>query len=192
MKRLASALCSAMLSACASVPAPTARIEADAILVLGHRPPLRHGVIEAELKARVDHGVALHRAGRARWLVMSGGEDEAGVVEADVMTAYAEHAGVPSALILRERSSRDTIENAELAVGMLRAKLQRTPRVLLVTSDYHIDRAARLVSCAGAQVEASPADPGLSPREHKRRLRSERWIRFYYGFFDECGRAAQR
>ncbi|MET0283962.1 MAG: YdcF family protein [Polyangiales bacterium] len=188
MRWLASALCSAMLSACATVPAPTLRLDADAILVLGHRPPLRDGVIEAELRARVEHGVALHRAGRARWLVMSGGEDKAGVVEADVMATHAERAGVPGDAILRERASRDTMENAKLAVGMLRAKLQRTPRVVLVTSDYHMDRAARLVACAGAEVEASAADPRLSPREHKRRLRSERWIRVYYGFIDECRR----
>ncbi|HEX5660120.1 MAG TPA: YdcF family protein [Polyangiales bacterium] len=178
-----------LLSACAAVPAPTARLEADAILVLGHRPPLRDRAIESELRARVDHGVALYRAGRAPWLVMSGGESPGGAVEADVMAAHAEQAGVPGAAILRERASRDTIENARLSIALLRARLQRAPRVLLVTSDYHIDRAARLVACAGAEVEASPADPGLDADESARRARNERWIRVYYGFIAECRRA---
>jgi uncharacterized SAM-binding protein YcdF (DUF218 family) len=179
---------SAILGACAAMPAPRARIEADAILVLGHRPPLHAGVIEGELRARVDHGVELYRSGRAPLLVMSGGESTPGVVEADVMAAHASSSGVPSDAILRERASRDTIENVRMSMALLRARLQRAPRVLLVTSDYHVDRAARLVACAGASVEASPADPGLSAREHARRTRSERWIRFYYGFIDECGR----
>jgi uncharacterized SAM-binding protein YcdF (DUF218 family) len=179
---------SAILGACAIGPAPTARIDADAILVLGHRPPLHDGAIEGELRARVDHGVALYREGRAPWLVMSGGESTPGVVEADVMATRAEEEGVPARAILRERASRDTIENARMSVALLRARLQRSPRVLLVTSDYHLDRAARLVVCAGAAVEASAADPGLSAREHARRKRSERWIRFYYGLIDECGR----
>jgi uncharacterized SAM-binding protein YcdF (DUF218 family) len=187
--RLVCALCSALLGACASVPAPTAAVAADAILVLGHRPPLHQGVIESELRARVDHGVALYRAGRAPWLLMSGGESTPGVVEADVMGTHAERQGVPAGAILRERASRDTIENVRMSVALLRARLQRAPRLLLVTSDYHLDRAAQLVACAGAEVEASAVDPGLSPRERKRRRRSERWIRFYYGFIDECDRA---
>ncbi|HVZ36960.1 MAG TPA: hypothetical protein VG963_31255, partial [Polyangiaceae bacterium] len=36
---------------------------ADAIVVLGHRPPLAHGELEYETRARVEHGVALYRAG---------------------------------------------------------------------------------------------------------------------------------
>jgi uncharacterized SAM-binding protein YcdF (DUF218 family) len=182
-------LWSVLLGACATVPAPTARIDADAILVLGHRPALHEGAIESELRARVDHGAALHRTGRAPLLVMSGGESTPGVIEADVMAAHAESAGVPAKAILRESASRDTIENVRLSVALLVERLGRAPRVLLVTSDYHIDRAARLLACAGAAVEASPADPRLSPQERARRRRSERWVRFYYGFIDECRRA---
>lgn len=178
-----------LLGACAAVPAPRARLDADVILVLGHRPPVRDGAIESELRARVDHGVALYRQGRAPWLLMSGGMSPQGVVEADVMATHAEGAGVPSAAILRERASRDTIENARLSVRLLRERLLRAPRVLLVTSDYHIDRAARLVSCAGADVEASPADPKLSASEQAKRQRNERWIRIYYSVIAECRRA---
>jgi uncharacterized SAM-binding protein YcdF (DUF218 family) len=182
-------LVAALLGACATAPAPTARVNADAILVLGHRPPLRAGAIEGELRARVEHGVALYRAGRAPLLVMSGGESTPGIIEADVMAAHAIEAGVPEAAILREGASRDTIENARLSVELLRGRLGRAPRVVLVTSDYHIDRAARLVACAGAEVEASAADPGLSSAQRASRRRSERWVRFYYGFVDECHRA---
>ncbi|HEY6880006.1 MAG TPA: ElyC/SanA/YdcF family protein, partial [Polyangiales bacterium] len=74
-----------ILGACAHPGVVTTRGEADAILVLGHRPPLRAGVIENELRARVEHGAALYREGRAPLLVMSGGESTPGVIEADVM-----------------------------------------------------------------------------------------------------------
>lgn len=190
MMRFLCALWGAILGACATVPAPTARIDADAILVLGHRPPLRDGVIECESRARVEHGVELYRAGRAPWIVMSGGESTPGVIEADVMASHAERVGVPAAAIVREGRSLDTIENVRFSVALLRARLGRSPRVLLVTSDYHSDRAAQLLLCAGVEVEASPVDPGLDADEHARRKRKERWIRVYYGFIDECGRAA--
>jgi uncharacterized SAM-binding protein YcdF (DUF218 family) len=183
----------AALAGCTHAPvrAPMAGAP-DVILVLGHKPPLHAGVLERELRARVDHGVALYREGRAPLLMMSGGESTVGTVEADVMAAYAGQAGVPAAALLRERASRDTIENARFSVALLRARLQRDPRVLLVTSDYHSERAARLLRCAGAQVAEAPASPPFSARERARRLRSERWIRFYYRFFDACARADSR
>jgi uncharacterized SAM-binding protein YcdF (DUF218 family) len=185
-------LCGLLLGACSSTMPVMAQVDADAILVLGHRPPLRDGVIEQELQARVDHGIALYRAGRAPLMLMSGGASTQGAIEADVMAAHAERAGVPRAAILRERTSRDTIENARFSIALLRAKVGRTPRVVLVTSDYHSERAAKLVTCAGAEVEAAPVDPQLSAPERKRRLRSERWIRAYYGLIDECRRALGR
>lgn len=186
------------LGACRAPPANLPwRGPADAILVLGHRPALREGQIEDELRARVEQGISLYRAGRAPLLVMSGGESVKGVVEADVMAAYAAQAGVPIAAIVRERASRDTIENVRFSVALLRARVEaaqgdRPPRVLLVTSDYHSERAARLLRCAGADVEPAPAMLTLSPAERARHQRSERWIRFYYRFFDACRRASSR
>ncbi len=186
------ALLSVILGGCAHARTAAPTGAPDAILVLGHKPPLRSGVIESELRARVEHGIALFRAGRAPLLVMSGGESTPGVIEADVMAQWATVKGVPAEAIVRERTSRNTVENARFAVALLTSRLGRTPRLLLVTSDYHGARAARLVDCAGAEVELSLADPLLSERERRRRARSERWINLYYGFIDECARAAGR
>ncbi len=157
-------------------------------MVLGHRPPLRGAELEPETRTRVERGIALHLAGRAKWLLFSGGPTTPGVVEADVMARYAEQHGVPSAAILRERASHDTIENARLSIALLRKKLElaRAPRVVLVTSDYHSQRAMRLFRCAGAEVQAAPAELALSPRERRKRLRRERWVAAYYALIDEC------
>jgi uncharacterized SAM-binding protein YcdF (DUF218 family) len=174
-----------------SAPAP-AGSAADAILVLGHRPPLDRAGVEYETRARVDRGIALWRAGRAPQLLFSGGQSTEQAIEADVMAAYARERGVPPDAILRERASRDTIENVRMSVALLRAELRldRAPHVVLVTSDYHSDRATRLLRCAGAHVQPEPvALTALSPAERKRKLRSERWVRFAYAFIDECGRA---
>jgi uncharacterized SAM-binding protein YcdF (DUF218 family) len=190
-------LWSALCGACAS-PLPKATVgpleSADAILVLGHRPARDENGIEAETRARVEHGVALYRAGRAPLLLVAGGESTPHTVEADVMAAHAEDAGVPAAAILRERASRDTVENARFAIGLLRDRVgtDRLPRVVLVTSDYHIERATYLVRCAGAAVEPAPVTLQLSAKERAQKQRSERWVRFYYRFIDPCGRAAKR
>lgn len=182
-----SASASAMLAAAALPP--------DAIVVLGHRPPLGpDGVaLEYETQARVDAGVALYQRWRAARLLFSGGRSTPEVVEADVMASYAATRGVPEAALLRERASSDTIENARMSVRLLRRELglQRRPRIVLVTSDYHVIRAAKLFRCAGADVEGVGVALRLSESERKKRLRSERWVRLYYRFIDECERAAQ-
>ncbi|MDB4971749.1 MAG: hypothetical protein JWN48_90 [Myxococcaceae bacterium] len=194
-KRLVSSVLFA-LSACAGAAQHAARAERvegplDAIVVLGHRPPLGPEGLEYETRARVEQGVALHREGRAPWLLFSGGPSTPEAIEADVMASYATEHGAATAAVLRERASRDTIENARLSVALLREKLglTRAPRLLLVTSDYHIERASHLFRCAGAEVVPSAVPLRLSKSERARRLRSERWVRFYYHFIDECGRA---
>jgi uncharacterized SAM-binding protein YcdF (DUF218 family) len=186
---------------CARNPQPTAApasheaAVADAIVVLGHRPPLVAGQLEYETRARVEQGIALFKQGRAKRLVFSGGPSTPEAIEADVMAAYAASRGVPEDALLRERRSRDTIENARLSVELLRRELTlllataRRPRVVLVTSDYHIERATKLFRCAGAEVEAVSVPLELSRRERRKKRWSERFVRLYYLFIDECGRA---
>jgi uncharacterized SAM-binding protein YcdF (DUF218 family) len=164
----------------------------DAIVVLGHRPPLSAGVLAYETRARVDRGVGLFVEGRAPRLLFSGGPSTPEAVEADVMASYAAQRGVPEAALRRERASRDTIENARLSVAMLRRELgrERRPRIVLVTSDYHVERASRLFRCAGAEVDSVSVPLVLSPRERRKKRRNERYIQIYYWFIDECARAA--
>ena len=175
---------------------PAAAFSPDAIVVLGHRPPLdAHGLdLEYETKARVERGISLFRQNAAPRLVFAGGESTPGVVESDVMAAYAEEQGVPTDAIFRERASRDTIENARFAIALLRRELEiaRAPRIVLVTSDYHIERAAHLMRCAGAEVATEPVALSLDARARRKRERTERWVRFYYWFIDECERADAR
>jgi len=163
----------------------------DAIVVLGHRPPLDAHGLEYETRARVDRGLQLFLAGRAPWLLFSGGPSTEEAIEADVMAQYAAQHGARASSILRERASTDTIENARMSVALLRDRLalSRRPRVVLVTSDYHIDRASRLFRCAGAEVIGEGVPLELTRAERKKRERSERWVKLYYALIDECSRA---
>jgi uncharacterized SAM-binding protein YcdF (DUF218 family) len=163
----------------------------DAIVVLGHRPSTSAQGLAYEARTRVEQGVALYREGRAPRVLLAGGPTDEGVIEADVMAAHAEAAGVPRTAILRERISEDTIANARLSVALLQQTLglARPPRVLLVTSDYHMPRAARLFRCAGAHVVEATVALALSPDECARRRRSERIVALYYWFIPECKRA---
>lgn len=169
---------------------------ADAIVVLGHRPPLVAGQLEYETRARVERGVALFLQGRAPRLLFSGGPSTPEAIEADVMASHAASRGVPEQALRRERASRDTIENARLSAELLRRELAlldataRPPRIVLVTSDYHLERATKLFRCAGVEVDGVSVPLALSRRERRKKRWSERFVRLYYVFIDECARAA--
>jgi len=164
----------------------------DAIVVLGHRPPRDKQGVEYETRARVEHGVALWHKKRAPFVLMTGGPSTPEAIEADVMANYAQSRGVPASAILRERDSRDTIENARLSVPLLRRVLKvKTPRILLVTSDYHSERAAALFRCAGASVETSPVPLRLSQTTRALQRVREGVVRVSYWFVDECALARQ-
>ncbi len=164
----------------------------DAIVVLGHRPPLEKQSVEYETRARVEHGVALWRARRAPVVLMTGGRSTPETIEADVMADYAISLGVPTSAILRERDSRDTIENARFSIPMLRRALNvATPRVLLVTSDYHSERAAALFRCAGATVVTSPVTLRLSSTSRLFQRMREGMVQVSYWFVDECALTRQ-
>lgn len=167
------------------------RLPFDAIVVLGHRPPLAaDGGLEHETRMRVERGIALYRAGRATRLLFAGGESTPGVIEADVMARYAEQRGVPARALRRERASRDTIENARFLTSLLREELGRAPRVVLVTSDYHSARATKLSRCAGATVSPEPVPLFESAPRRLVRALSECSIELYYRLVDACARAA--
>ena len=114
---------------------------------------------------RVDHGVALLRAGHVATgpFVVSGGRLYAETTWAELMAARAVAAGVPAARIVRQDRSTTTEEDAAFTVALLRARGVRS--VLLVTSPWHSRRAARLFRRAAPELEvvSCPGAPELAP-----------------------------
>lgn len=108
------------------------------------------------LERRTRHGVALHQAGAASLLALSGGGPHPRS-EAAAMADMARAAGVPETAILIEDRSRNTFENAAFTVPLLIERGAR--RVVLVSDFYHLPRARLMFHLAGLTVAAVAAPP---------------------------------
>jgi vancomycin permeability regulator SanA len=136
---------------------------ADAIVVFGARAlPDRPS---RELQARLDHAVALWRAGRAPVILCSGGVDGE-ISEAHVMARSLRAAGVPDAAIELDAGgacTRSTV-TAALAHGG-----GRWERVIAVSSPFHMRRIGLEARRQGLACVLSPA-PG-TPQMRRTRTR---------------------
>lgn len=170
---------------------PMALRRADAIVVLGNRPPLVGGEVAPETARRVRRGVELYERGLAPILVVTGGSVRP--TEAEVMARYARRLGVPPEAIVVEDRARDTAENARFTVEALcRDRDLCAPHVIVVSSPYHLRRAVTLFRCAGARVQYAA---GALPDDRWERARFaaiEYGARIAYVFDDACARARPR
>lgn len=110
---------------------------------------------------RLDHALALYRAGGVNKIVVTGGRRPGDPFsEGEVGVAYLNRAGVPTSALLAESRSRTTIENLRNARTFLPVQ---TP-VTLVTDEAHAPRALALARALGmnANVSASPLGAGVS------------------------------
>lgn len=113
-------------------------------------------VLELATRRRVDAGIDWWRERPGRRLAFAGGRlGGATVADSAVMAAYAHRQGVPRAVIVTERHSTTTWENAR-NLAALRPALPR--RVALVTSAAHMPRARQAMEQAGFEVCPLPAD----------------------------------
>jgi uncharacterized SAM-binding protein YcdF (DUF218 family) len=139
---------------------------ADFVIVLGSGlkdggrvPPL--------LASRLDRGRAVYEAVAARArhgggdgpvLIVSGGKgSDERVSEAAAMAAYLTERGFPAGRIVREDQSRTTEENLLFSKAIM-DRSRPGSRCVIVTSNYHVFRAAILARRAGVdgQVTGAP------------------------------------
>lgn len=138
------------------MPAQGAENAVDAIVVLGCRPVWSEtGCLEGALGRRV-HAAGQWFVGKVPkpLVVVTGGRTWNGVVEADAMCDELVRLGVDASLIVRERCSLTTRDNARLS-GVLLARL-RVGRVTIVTCDWHIARASLCFRRESLAVETLP------------------------------------
>ena len=112
------ALLAAVVAAAPRAEAARLAAPAPAIIVLGAAQ--YEGRPSPVLRARLDHGIALWRAGRAPRLIVTGGS-RAGdrTTEAAVGRRYAVRHGVPDSVILLESEGRTTSESLRAASAIL-------------------------------------------------------------------------
>jgi uncharacterized SAM-binding protein YcdF (DUF218 family) len=144
---------------------------ADAIVVLGGAlsgasPPRRPTFNLGPAAGRVWHAAQLYRAGKARWIVVAGGNQpgqEREQVEAEAIVEMLEVLGVPRQAIRREGQSRNTRENATNSLPLVQSLGAK--RVLLVTSAVHMPRSMKTFRRAwsGSGVELIPATTDTEP-----------------------------
>jgi uncharacterized SAM-binding protein YcdF (DUF218 family) len=142
---------------------------ADAIVVLSGGRVVAPGVAavsEWEDADRFYGGVELFKAGKAPRLVFTGGwlpwEPKANP-EGEILTEYAKALGVPAKDIVTTGVVVNTAEEAQAVAALLHRQAIGTaqgapPRILLVTSAFHMPRAQRLFERAGLKVVPFPVD----------------------------------
>lgn len=89
-------------------------------------------------------------------VIISGGGAQGFVSEAEMMVGFVEALGVPLKDILLEPKSRNTYQNGVNTLLIL--KEQNLDRVLLVTSAYHMKRAAAVFHSLGVSVVPAVTD----------------------------------
>jgi len=126
---------------------------ADAIVVLGAAH--YEETPSAVFAARLDHAVALYRAGLARYLVMTGGRAPGDrLAEADTARDYAIQRGVPPEAILSEDRGRDTLASVRNVATVMRE--QGLERALFVSDRLHMLRVLRIAEDLGIEAYGSP------------------------------------
>lgn len=111
----------------------------DALLVLGSPADL-DGAVTPTQQSRVKEAVEEYRKGLAPQVLFSGGAAANRFVEAEVMATYAMKLGLPLEAILKERTSKTTLENLRNSQQILDAHGWR--RVEVISSPEHLARAA--------------------------------------------------
>jgi uncharacterized SAM-binding protein YcdF (DUF218 family) len=126
---------------------------ADAIVVLGAAQ--FNGTPSGVFEARLEHAVALYKAGVAPYLVVTGGKLPADrTTEAATARIWAIAHGVPESAILGENQGRNTLESLESVAGILRDHGLRS--AVFVSDRTHMLRVLRMATDQGIVGWGSP------------------------------------
>ena len=148
---------------------------ADAIVVLSlsiRDVPGKSGAFEVDDFDRFLGGFDLYKAGKAPLLIFPGGWVASRPnlpLIGDVLIARARDFGVPESALATTGKASNTEQEAEGVAQLLGVgKSPTAPRILLVTSAYHMSRAEMLFRRAGLDVISFPVDfqtkLGITPR----------------------------
>jgi len=141
---------------------------ADAIVALGGfiGPHVADGFLPnvGEAGERLEGGITLWQRKKAPWLVFTGGRmpwDTQSEVEGAVAKRAAVARGIPAEHILVTREVGNTSDEAHALEGLMRERGWR--KIILVTSGWHMPRAAQLFRKAGIDFVPFPVDFRVNP-----------------------------
>jgi len=165
---VAGRLAEALESQNAPVPVAAAG-PADAVVVLGgiFGAPMDEGYVPnlGESAERLEAGIRLVQQGRAPWLVFTGARvpsDARQIIEGELARREATERGVAPEKILVTGQVGDTADEAGRFAALARERGWKS--VILVTSAWHMPRAARMFRWAGVPITPFPVDYQYDPR----------------------------
>jgi uncharacterized SAM-binding protein YcdF (DUF218 family) len=136
---------------------------ADAIVVLGgiFGPPVAEGTLPnfGESVERFEAGIVLTQTGKAPWLVFTGGRlpwENRTRLEGEDSKIQAVRRGIPPGQILVTHEVGNTADEAQAVAELMHERQWR--RIILVTTGWHMPRAARLFKRAGVDCIIFPVD----------------------------------
>ena len=165
------------------------------IVILGEKlPPVASATVESPvLKNRLEKALSIYSSTDA--IMVCGGRVETRHphTEAYVMARFLRERLPPDARVFKEVKSKTTVENARYAYAMLRRLDIRVSSIVLVTSAFHMRRAARIFDCSNAdgyRIERVPSRNGIDGARLERRLARER--RYYREFVERSNKCHQQ
>ncbi|HUR20169.1 MAG TPA: YdcF family protein [Vicinamibacterales bacterium] len=142
---------------------PVAEVPAaDAVVVLSPGRTFAPGpaqISESNDANRFFAGTDLALAGKAPVLVFTGAAISSSPIrptEGDVLAAQARALGVPADRVLVTPLVGNTADEAREVAALLRTRQLQRPRIVLVTSAFHMRRARQLFQQEGVDVEPFP------------------------------------
>lgn len=130
---------------------------ADVALVLGAAPFLDDGRPNRFFEHRLDAAASLHRAGKVKFLLVSGDSVHPSYDETTAMKRGLVKRGVPAEVVYRDPAGVRTLDS------VLRARdLYGLRRMVIVSQDFHVRRAVWLAREHGIEAFGLDAQ-GVSP-----------------------------
>lgn len=144
----------------AEQPAVASVASADAIVVLSAGRVLAPGPARVSEWTDVNRffgGIDLYKANRAPLLIFTGARrGRATPSEGELLAAHAQALGVREDAIVVTPYVSNTADEARETAAVLRARGIKAPRIILVTSAFHLPRARELFSRQGVDVVPFP------------------------------------
>lgn len=134
---------------------PRTTVPSDCIIVLGARV-WPDGRLSDMLRYRCESALKAYQSGLAKNIIVSGaqGADEP-IAEAEAMLGWFLENGVPVENIFIESRSKNTQENLNFSHAIMQE--QGWDNAIVVTNDYHLERALWIAQDEGIDASGIPA-----------------------------------